>query len=203
MKKIPTLFVRDRTTHLVTPEVTPGCEWVREPGAVPTAKWDGTACLFHGGAWYKRHTVRAGKSAPPTFMPAQPEPDPNTGEWPGWVPVEPTDRWHRAAITRIAGPVTVSTGGQGRSTTCAGNTWELCGPHVNGNPHKLAEDVLIQHGAHVLSAPTPPTDFEGLRAYLATCPYEGIVWWRNGAPGAKIKRRDVGLPWPPLTTCSP
>ena len=38
-----------------------------------------------------------------------------------------------------------------------------------------------------------PRDFAGLKAYLAALNIEGLVWWYEGKPIAKIKKRDFGL----------
>src|SRR5579862_2829017 len=106
MKKIPSLFQRDRTTNLVYDEVTPGCEWVWASGeGYATEKMDGTACLVKEGYLFKRYDAK-GKKPPAGFMAAQ-EPDPITGHWPGWILVGdgPEDQYHREAW-RERGPHT-------------------------------------------------------------------------------------------------
>lgn len=40
-------------------------------------------------------------------------------------------------------------------------------------------------------------DYDGLAAYLAALPYEGIVWWHPDRRMAKIKRRDFPVPADP------
>ena len=37
--------------------------------------------------------------------------------------------------------------------------------------------------------------FEGIRTYLETHVIEGIVFWKDGHPRCKIKRKDFGFPW--------
>ena len=56
MKKIPTLYVRDRETGKVdTSQVTPGCEWVVAGEGAPTRKFDGTCTMLDGdGQWWAR-----------------------------------------------------------------------------------------------------------------------------------------------------
>ena len=83
MKKIPTLFVRNRERHLVSPAVTPGCEWVLEGEGRPTRKVDGTAVLLRDGTAYKRRTIKPGKTAPAGFEEA--DHDPATGKRFGWM----------------------------------------------------------------------------------------------------------------------
>lgn len=180
MNKIPTIFVRDMSKQpaLVTPEWTPGCEWVRDGEGRATCKYDGTSCLVRDGKLYKRRELRPGDAVPPDFESAGT--DENTGKTVGWVPVSgwPEDRWHREAF--------------------AGNeengTYELMGPKVQGNKSGFPDHVLIRH----LTAeqfPDAPRDFEGLKTWLAEHSIEGLVWHHRDGRMAKIKRRDFGLRW--------
>jgi len=42
-----------------------------------------------------------------------------------------------------------------------------------------------------------PTDFDTLYSLVVVdIDIEGVVWWFNGQPVAKLKRRDFGLQWP-------
>ena len=142
MKKIPLLFKRESArSGLVTPQVNSKCSWVSAGFGVATRKWDGTACLYKGGILYKRYKLRKGKTAPSLFLPAQ-DPDPHTGEIPGWVPIlgGPEDKYHLEAYKGFNGEE---------------GTYELVGPKINGNPEKFDKHVLIQHGKHLLF-PQPP-----------------------------------------------
>jgi len=194
MKKMPSLFIRewegDRT---ITEAITPGAEWVIEGEGVATRKWDGTSCLVQGGKLYKRYDAK-GKRAQNLdakgFMPAQPEPDPVSGHWPGWVPVDMDpktshDYWHlegwdAAHITHW-----------GKTYPPDDGTYELIGPKVQGGIEGVPEHRLIRHGEdHLLDA---PRDFAGLRAYLQDRPgMEGIVWHHPDGRMVKLKRRDFG-----------
>ncbi len=118
-------------------------------------------------------------------MPAQ-KPDPITGHHPGWLPIGdgPEDKWHRAVWEDITAAAETTDDG----------TYELCGPHVQGNSESFAFDVLLPHGAVVLH--DVPRDFAGIRAYLVEQVIEGIVWHHPDGRLCKIKRRDFGLPWP-------
>jgi hypothetical protein len=180
MIKIPTVFIREFGVGgpgevLIKPDVTPGCEWVLAGEGIATRKWDGTCVMIRGGVMLKRYDAKHGKKPPPTFEPAQPEPDPYTGHWPGWVPVGdgPDDRWHREAF----------------SGAWTDGTYELCGPRIQKNPERLSEHVLIPHGGHVLNM---PRDFDGLREALRGADIEGIVWHHPDGRMAKIKGRDFG-----------
>ena len=185
MKKIISLFKRDyEGTRLVYNEIVPGAEWVVNGEGVATEKIDGTSCLVRG-KFYKRYDAKKGKTPPATFEPAQEEPDPITGHWPGWIPVGdgPEDRWHREAFEGWDG---------------ADWTYELVGPKVQGNPYCLDQHRLWMHGAHILS--NAPRTFDEIRTYLLNASWEGIVWWRDlddvDCDKVKIKARDLGLPWP-------
>jgi hypothetical protein len=189
MKKIPCLFVRNfiprangkGTAAVLTSAVTPGLEWVLEGKGAATRKRDGTACLIKDGQLYKRYDAKSGKPPPPLGIPCQPSPDETTGHWPHWIPVdtEPESKWHRLAFER--------------QSSFPDGTYELCGPHFQGNPEGLDVDMLIPHGAEVLDV--APRSFEGLRVFLSAANIEGIVFWLDGEPRTKIRRDDYGLPW--------
>lgn len=182
MKKIPTIFVRDFTKrpHLVTPEVTPGCEWVFSMEGIATRKWDGTCVLFRDGKMYARYDCKKGRTPPESFEPCEPEPDLETGHWPGWVLVEeqPQYKWHRKAFD-----------------SQADGTYELVGPKVNGNPEGLAELLLVQHGFRG-DLGIDDRSFDGLKVFLTENLLEGVVFHHDDGKMAKIKRKDYGLPWP-------
>lgn len=177
MKKIPTLFKRDPDNRSrVLPELA-----VDLPdGAVATVKYDGSCIMFDGSDWWKRREVRPGKPIPEQFD--EVDHDPVTGKRQGWVPIGdgPEDKWFREVTDGL--------------TELEPATFEAVGPHFQGNPHGYTHDVPMQHG--LIGMPDAPTDYDGLRIYLGDLNGEGIVWWANEEPVAKIKRRDFGYPWP-------
>lgn len=176
MKKIPTLFERDPVTHLVTDVARVDLP----PGVVATGKWDGVAVLHTEDGWYQRRQVRQGKTPPSGFVFA--DHDDTTGTTYGWEPVgdRPEHKWLNTAI----------------DTTLPYGTYEAVGPHFQGNPHRLHVDRLHPHGGQPLSFPVG-TVRHHIEWGLATLPeFEGVVWWHNNQPIAKIKRRDFGLDWP-------
>lgn len=187
MKKIPTLFQRDRADHLLRDFVTPGCEWVLIGEGVATIKWDGTPMLYQGGRRWKRYDVKIGRKVPEGAIACEPGPDPGSGHWPHWVPIgEGKDD----AAFREAGPV--PPGWQ------EGATYEVLGPKVQGNPYHLPRHEAHKHGLDLLlhrSGDNPRT-FEAIRAYLSEHHVEGIVWHRGDGRCAKVKRVDFGLEWP-------
>ncbi|MBR2256805.1 MAG: hypothetical protein IJ899_05575 [Blautia sp.] len=73
-------------------------------------------------------------------------------------------------------------------------TYEAIGPHFQSNPYCLEKDILVRHGEKVLDL--PDRSFEGIRDYLKKNVIEGIVFWKDGTPQCKIKRRDFGFTWP-------
>jgi hypothetical protein len=184
MKKIPSLFIRDWANDpgRVTRVVNPDAAWVVAGEGVPTRKWDGTAVLFRGGKMFARFDCKHGRK-PPTNVEACQEPDPATGHWPGWVPVDdsPRFKWHREAFRY----------------GMEDGTYELCGPHFQDNPDGLDRDAFIRHGSGLIGPlDSIPRDYDGLALWLQRHVIEGIVWHHPDGRMAKIKRRDFGLPWP-------
>lgn len=59
-------------------------------------------------------------------------------------------------------------------------------------PYNLDADVLKPHGKDIVEL---DRSFEGIRTYLETHVIEGIVFWKDGHPRCKIKRKDFGFPW--------
>lgn len=190
MRKIPSLFLRDRMGGTIINEVTPGCEWVQAGEGVATVKLDGTSCMVRGGRLFKRFDRKNGKPGPAGWEPCQDAPDEHTGHWPGWVLVgdDPGDRWHREACAE--------------AETLPDGTYELLGPRVQGNPYRRDETskhFLEPHG-RVRFKDDPPRTFVELAEWFKTTePVEGIVWHHPNGRMVKIKRRDFGLPWPDVS----
>lgn len=201
MKKIPTLFKREydgKRVIGITDTVTDGMEWVLDGYGVATIKVDGACCAFIEGVFYKRFDAKPGRKIPDNAIPCC-EPDPVTGHWPHWVPVDlesAQDKWFAAAYHDF-----VLYGCRNLSTLMESSysypiTLEAIGKHFNGNPYKLDKDILVQHGeCHVLDF-RKGTSFEQIREFLRTEPVEGLVFWAKGEPKCKIKRSDFGFEWP-------
>lgn len=185
MKKIPTLFVRNFLNNhefVLTQEVSPGLEWVLKGEGIATIKIDGSCTAVINGIFYKRYDAKKGKIPPKGAIPCC-EPDPITGHWPHWLKVDFTnkaDQWLVAAYNN-SGECRLEDG-----------TYEAIGPHFQSNPYNLKEDKLERHGVEIIN---PPRSFEGLKKYLEENYMEGIVFWKDGEPKCKIKRKDFGLPW--------
>ena len=58
---------------------------------------------------------------------------------------------------------------------------------------RLKQDVLVPHGKHII---TVERTFQGIKRFLSEHEVEGIVFWKDGVPQCKIKRRDFGFQWP-------
>lgn len=186
MKKIPTLFERQFGNHEVigiTDNITSGCEEALLHGQA-TIKVDGACCAIIGGELYKRYDAKKGKKPPEGAIPCC-DPDPITGHWPHWVKVGdgPEDKWFRKAFENSSyiadlGPCTL---------TC-----EAVGPHFQGNPYELVDDLLLIHGTAKVDV---DRNFFSIKEWLENHYEEGLVFWLNGEPVCKIKRSDFGLPW--------
>jgi hypothetical protein len=191
MKKIPTLFTRifeGRKIVGITEDITPGCEDAFYRGEA-TIKIDGSCCAIIDGELYKRYDAKKGKNPPGGAIPCC-EPDPVTGHWPHWVKADnsnPSDKWFYEAFNnsfekaRKNGKLPLSDG-----------TYEAVGPHFNGNPYGLCDDILEPHGVIKIGL---NRTFEAVKEFLENNYVEGLVFWLNGEPVCKIKRSDFGLPW--------
>lgn len=188
MKKMPTLFQRefrpDGGVLRVLRVVTPGCEWVLTGEGVATEKVDGACCAIIGGRFYKRYDAKRGKAVPKNGIPCQEKPDPVTGHWPFWVPVDanlPEDKWFSAAIDNA-------------QWARADGTYEAVGPHFQGNPYGLDFDTLERHGRIKITGCY--RSYNGIKDYLRNHEIEGIVFHRGNGEMCKIKRSDFGFQWP-------
>jgi len=187
MKKIPSLFQRNYDgDRRVRDEVVPGSEWVIAGEGVATRKWDGMAVMVKDGIAYKRYDAKVGRTPPHNFMPAQPEPDAESGHWPGWVPALGPDS-ARIIEALLWGQTNLFGGGP-----VPDGTYEACGPKIGtrhgANPENLTEHILVPHGRDVL--PDAPRTFDLLRTYLMQAGIEGIVWHHPDGRMVKIKASD-------------
>lgn len=185
MKKIPTLFERKFENHNVTeilPNVTEGMEWVLNGEGIATVKWDGACRAVIDGEFYKRYDAKRGRKVPAGAIPCEDAPAPVTGHLPCWVKCdrqEPGDKWFWAAYDNY-------------TEEKLDGTYEALGPHFQTNPYHLEQDILKPHGKDAIEV---ERSFEGIRDYLANNYIEGIVFWKDGEPKCKIKRKDFGFPW--------
>jgi hypothetical protein len=140
---------------------------------------------------YKRYDAKEGRPIPLNAIKCQEKPDPITGHLPCWVPcgrLKPEDKWFFEAMENTLRYTKIDV------LEVAPKTYEAIGPHFNGNPHGYYKDILIEHGCHPCGS--FERSFEGIRSYLGNNCIEGIVFWKDGVPQCKIKRRDFGFPWP-------
>lgn len=171
-----------RTTHRATGEVL--ADWVLAGEGRATVKHDGTSCLVEGGKLFKRFDAKKGRQLPAGFQPCEPQPDPVTGHWPGWVPVsagDPADRWHVEAFSDDLGEVSYEDG-----------TYELVGPKVQGNRYGLDRHVLWRHGREAADVGRTR---EAIAEWLASHEAEGLVFHHPDGRMAKVRRKDFGLKW--------
>ena len=208
MKKISIVFAKSFAENGVTPilssEVRPGNEWVIAGEGVATIKKDGTAACIQGGQLYVRYSRKLNKKwhrvrhTITEFLPEMfkdiPEgsilcnamPDKVSGHWPCWVPCRRDDPSHKYAFEAFDALADKVDG-----------TYELIGPTLRCNPHKLSSHQLYRHGSEVVEV----SDYskEGLGALLAALDEEGLVFHHKSQEGvmAKIRRKDYDLVWNP------
>jgi hypothetical protein len=176
MKKIKTVFAIDRATHRATDEVI--AQWVMDGEGVATIKVDGTSCAIRGGKLFRRYDAKNGKTPPEGWEPCEAAPDPHTGHWPGWLPVEgdPAGKYHREAFDALL----------------PDGTYELVGPKVQGNRYGLDRHELRPHGAQIVEVARTR---EALLDWLTSHEEEGLVFHRANGDMAKLRRKDFGLRW--------
>lgn len=202
MKKMKTLFKRHYTGEhefILLDEVSEGCEWVLNGEGIATRKIDGTACMVKDGKFYVRYDtwkgnegipkrkLKAGKKArqmPVGSIICQELPNPTTGSFPVWAPIErlnaDTFKHYTLAFDKY-------------KEELEDGTYELCGPHFNGNPEHLEEDKFIKHGSVVLE--NVPRNYAGIKQFLEDNYIEGIVFHRENGDMCKIKRTDFNFEW--------
>lgn len=190
MKKIPTVFLRDwdNDPKHVTREPHPDCTWVLAGEGRATLKWDGTCVMYDlAQGWSARREVKPGKTPPPNFEAIST--DEETGKTIGWEPIEQSP--FRAFFDEAFGRLL-------RANRVFPGTYELIGPKINGNPQDWPHHELIRHGeADILRTrdlATAPRDYDGLRDWLTSRPYEGIVWHHEDGRRAKLKAKDFPKP---------
>ena len=201
MRKIPTLYRRDWSTHKITNDVTPGCEWVMRGEGKPTRKYDGTAVMLDAdGKWWGRRVVKKGKATPTGFVLV--EFDPETGHAFGWEPIEQSMAYKHFldALEHDEGlweEVAVLEG-----ETAQTGTYELCGPKINNNPEGFEHHRLIKHSdAEVIVSFWNPAIWNPaiiasvvqgvIREVYERSHYEGIVWHHPDGRMAKLKAKDL------------
>lgn len=96
----------------------------------------------------------------------------------------PADRWFLDTLHNA----------QDRDGILQDAAYEAIGPHFQSNPYDLTRDTMVRHGT--IEIELPERSFDGIREYLQTHAIEGIVFWKDGAPRCKIKRKDFGFKWP-------
>lgn len=131
---------------------------------------------------------------------AQMQLDPITGDLPGWMPIEPDsfdspDKFYWGGLRRL---LSITEHG-----TVLDGTYELCGDTIYGNPHHVRGGFnLYPHQGYEQQVfenkryGKPPTDYDSLKAWLATVPTracEGIVWEHADGRRTKVKRSDFEL----------
>lgn len=178
MRKIKTVWKINRETHLATDEVVEA--WVLNGEGRATIKFDGTSSMVLDGVLYKRYDAKHGKNPPSNWISCEEAPDPVTGHWPGWVPVDASDnsnRYHVEAFNKGSFP---------------DGTYELIGPKVAGNPYGLTSHELVRHGAEEVEVGRTR---EEIVEWLRDHNHEGLVFHPPDGRMAKIRRKDFGFRW--------
>lgn len=186
MEKIPTLFERDESFHVVD-RPRAECAWVFENQGVGTEKLDGTNI---------RLTVRSGqlvrveKRRNPTKAQKQ------QGIIDGWY-VDADEYSSQDKWIFTAGRATDVSGWPDGEHPC-----EAIGPHIQGNPLGLDSATCVPFNMTITSFEDVPRTFAGLKEFLADLESrfspghiaEGVVFHHPDGRRAKIKRKDFAHP---------
>lgn len=190
MKKIPTLFLRD-PNGIVTPHLTPGCEWVAAGEGLTTIMIDGRCVKVERG---ENNALQLLKRVPP------PEPY----EYAPFMPCSRNDPNDRLLYTAFD-----------RTHSLAEGVYEVYGPGINQNPLGTALTSMVrispaEYRLTLVGSNNPirrgPTIsvgalYENLKDELGVSDIEGLVFHLETPSmmllkAAKIKRSDFGFPWP-------
>ncbi|KAK3727699.1 hypothetical protein RRG08_032656 [Elysia crispata] len=164
------------------------------------------------------------KEVPPNWVPANRlevvdgvvMPD-KLGHTPGWVPVGLESRqhcWHLSAVSIEDGLALVLRESKDHIgelvlkaqplSDLVGQTCELVGSNINGNPYGLGNKknpmhFLVPHGSMSIACPSPD-DQEALLTWLngetSVSGVEGIVWHCTNGELYKLHRHHLNLSWP-------
>jgi len=195
-----TLFEKTEDQSLCTDKLRHENDWVLS-NSKAYRKWDGTACAVIDGVLYRRYDAKlkrdgTRKVPPPNSIACQ-EPDEITGHQPYWTPVLPKGDGQRMLdafmdLNHSTKFIMDSKGVPKHISNKLDQTYEFCGPKVNGNPENLDKHYLIPHTQTEFNI----TDysFEGLKKGTLQKDIEGIVFWEiNGDRKCKIRKKDFGL----------
>ncbi|KAK0055125.1 hypothetical protein Bpfe_015416 [Biomphalaria pfeifferi] len=139
------------------------------------------------------------------------------GHTPGWIPIEPGCRqqcWHLSSVDLELGvalvlsqdtnePDSLVLKSQSLSSLC-GQTCELIGTNINGNPYSLGTKqspvhILVPHGSISVECPRP-SDYKSLCDWFTSespeSLIEGIVWHCGNGALYKLHRHHLNLKWP-------
>jgi len=187
LKKIPTLLKKiyeNGEYKGISNEVDERFKWVLDGEGIATVKYDGSCCAIIDGKFYKRYDAKRGKKSPEGAIPCC-EPDLETGHHPHWVLVDwdnPSDKWFVEAYE-----TSIKLGDDLKD-----GTYEAIGKHFCGNPYGYNGDFLIRHGISVV---TVDRTVDGIRAFVRDNDIEGLVFWKDGEPQCKIRKKDFGFKW--------
>lgn len=162
------------------PLANPDCEWVLKGLGRPMPWRNGrTVRLDDDDQIWIEHPVKPGGRTPKTFEDPQETPQGHIG----WTRLEHTTPAVRKAATR-AGVAYIE----------SGKRYELVGPGINRNPHKLTNPTLYLHNGpwegsenEVFGIADFPRNYYALVAWLRRHDYRGIVWFHHDDPTVTAK----------------
>lgn len=195
MKKLPTLLPKNPSNLAL---VTSGDLLFSIEQLTAYLKIDGTACAVINNQPYFRYDARLkskGKNVPlqvvinnlPKGAIACQDPDPITGHWPHWIPAQKGNRLHQELVDVW-------------TPELEDGTYEGIGPVIGANPHKEDKHLWVKHNDPRLIYSFSKSEVRLIKedpyTYFKTLFYEfkfeGLVFYRDGEPVAKLRRSDFG-----------
>lgn len=195
MELIPSLFkfesgyVRGAgRVKTATSKITPGFECVLRGEAIATEMIDGESCAIIDGVFYRKANTGYWKAElPEGSIPIRTKWNESVKFY--WIPISPGVKKDLKFLDALENTPWISP-----AQDCL---YEAVGKDFKTNPYGLDANYLEVAGRIKIKDLT--LSYTGIYEWLKEHEgVEGIVWWKDGSPMCKIRRKDFGLVYPPI-----
>jgi len=181
MLNAATLYTIRRLKTGTTITTEPDAMWVIDGDGHPGPLWDGLSVHVDGSSVYVEHMVTPGGKTPAGFKPVVTD---DRGTW-GWQKLSDTGMKIKTAVAAAI---------KNHHGLPVSGFYELIGPGIARNPHKLTKHVLKAHGIDADDAdafPQPfPRNYYALADWMATHDqYLGVAWFHRADPYSTVLMR--------------
>lgn len=189
---IPTIFERSfdgmGRIRSVKKRFTQGYEGIGSGEGEATEMIDGVSCAIIDGIFYRKVDTRYWKDIPSDAFPCSWKYANKDTYTFYWIPIKSNVKGDWRFIQALENSPWIS--------ITENALYEAVGKDFRDNPYELDDNFLERAGRRKLK--DCPRTYEGIFDYLRKHELEGIVWWKDGMPWGKIRRKDFGLTWPPI-----